>query len=53
MLIGFFLRLKNSGVPVTVKEFLLLLKEWAHGLAIASLEDFYQQARTTLVKKEK
>ncbi len=53
MLIGFFLRLKNSGVPVTVKEFLLLLKALEHGLAFASLEDFYHLARTTLVKDEK
>jgi uncharacterized protein with von Willebrand factor type A (vWA) domain len=53
MLIEFFLKLKEGGLPVSVKEFLTLLsaleKEVVHG----SVEDFYYLARTCLVKDEK
>ncbi|MGE4633940.1 MAG: hypothetical protein AAEI92_01130 [Arenicellales bacterium] len=53
MLINFFQALKNTGVPVSVKEYLVLLEAVKAGLAFASVDDFYLLARTCLVKDEK
>lgn len=52
MLIAFFFALRSGGVPVTLREFLALLEGLQHGLAFASLDDFYYLARLTLVKNE-
>ena len=53
MLINFFQTLKNAGMPVSVKEYLVLLEAVKAGLAFASVDDFYLLARTCLVKDEK
>ena len=53
MLIDFFLRLKRGGVPVSTKEFLLLLDGLRQHVAGTSIDDFYFLARTSLVKDEK
>jgi len=53
VLINFFQTLKNTGVPVSVKEYLVLLEAVKAGLVVASVDDFYLLARTCLVKDEK
>ena len=53
MLINFFQTLKNTGMPVSVKEYLVFLEAVKAGLAFASVDDFYLLARTCLVKDEK
>ena len=53
MLVNFFYSLRNGSVPVTVKEFLMLLEALEKGLAYGSVDDFYLLARTCLIKDEK
>ena len=53
MLIEFFLKLKAGGVPVSIKEFLMLLQAFEKQVIFGSVEDFYHLARTCLVKDEK
>src|SRR5688500_16782508 len=53
MLIEFFLKLKEGGVPVSVKEFLVLIEAMAKRVAFGSMEEFYHLARAALVKDEK
>lgn len=53
MLINFFYTLKNAGVPVSIKELLVLLEAMQQHLAFGSIDDFYVLARTCLVKDEK
>ena len=53
MLIEFFLKLKQGGVPVSIKEFLVLLQAFEKQVIFGSVEDFYHLARTCLVKDEK
>ena len=53
MLIEFFLKLKEGGVPVSIKEFLTLIEALEKRVAFGSMEDFYYLARTCLVKDEK
>jgi uncharacterized protein len=53
MLIEFFLKLKEGGVPASVKEFLTLVEALAKRVAFGSTEEFYYLARTALVKDEK
>jgi uncharacterized protein with von Willebrand factor type A (vWA) domain len=48
----FFFLLRFYGVPVTVTEWLALMRALALGLAPASLEQFYAVARSVLVKSE-
>jgi hypothetical protein len=52
MLVTFFLSLKKAGVPVSVREFLVLLEAMTRGLAFGSIDDFYRLSRTSLVKDE-
>ena len=52
MLIDFFLKLKSAKVPVTTKEYLMLIEGMQKGVAGASIDDFYYFARTCLVKDE-
>lgn len=52
MFIGFFILLKTYGLPVTLKEFLVLLEALQDGLADFKMENFYHLSRTILVKKE-
>jgi uncharacterized protein with von Willebrand factor type A (vWA) domain len=53
MLIEFFLKVKEGGVPVSVREFLTLLEALEKRVIFGSLDDFYYLARTCLVKDEK
>lgn len=53
MLIAFFLHLKDSKLPVSTKEFLLLLEALEQHVVAYNLDDFYLLARATLIKDEK
>src|ERR671919_1191367 len=53
MLIEFFLKLKQGGVPASIREFLTLLEALKEEVAFGNVEDFYYLARTCLVKDEK
>ena len=53
MLVGFFYSLKNGGVPVSIKEFMMLLEAMESKLAFGSIDEFYLLSRTCLVKDEK
>lgn len=52
MLIDFFFTLKDAKIPVSIKEFLLLLEALQKDVIGASLDDFYFLSRITLVKDE-
>ncbi|MFZ5558528.1 MAG: vWA domain-containing protein [Pseudomonadota bacterium] len=52
MLIGFFFALKEHRVPVTIREFLVLLEGLKRGLAHGSVDEFYFLSRAALVKDE-
>lgn len=52
MLIDFFFTLKRAKIPVSIKEFLMLLEALQNGIANLSLDEFYFLARTILVKDE-
>ena len=52
MLIDFYFTLKDAKVPVSIKEFLLLLEALQKNVIAQSLDDFYYLARITLVKYE-
>src|SRR6188474_154701 len=59
MLIDFFYTLRGAKLPVSVKEYLVLLEALKAGVVgpesegAHSLDDFYYLARTSLVKDEK
>ena len=53
MLINLFYHLRKSGVPVTIKELLILLEALQARLAFCSADEFYLLARTCLIKDEK
>lgn len=53
MLINFFYLLKQTGVPVSIKELLMLLGALEKRLAFCNIDDFYLLARLCLVKDEK
>src|ERR671914_314230 len=53
MLIEFFLKVKQGGVPVSIREFLTLLEAMQKEVAFGNVDDFYYLARTCLVKDEK
>jgi hypothetical protein len=53
MLVSFFFGLRQSGVPVTITEFLTLLEALRARVAWVSAQDFYYLARTCLVKDER
>ena len=52
MLIDFFFTLKDAKIPVSIKEFLVLLEAMQKNVIEPSLDDFYYLSRTTLVKDE-
>jgi uncharacterized protein with von Willebrand factor type A (vWA) domain len=52
MLIDFFFTLKDAKIPVSIKEFLILLEAMQKNVISPSLDDFYYLSRTTLVKDE-
>jgi uncharacterized protein len=53
VLIEFFLKLKEGGVPASIREFLTLIEALQKQVAFGYVEDFYYLARTCLVKDEK
>ncbi|GGC72764.1 vWA domain-containing protein [Undibacterium terreum] len=52
MLIDFFFTLKDAKIPVSIKEFLMLLEAMEKGLVSMSMDDFYFLSRTIMVKDE-
>ena len=52
MLIDFFFTLKSAKIPVSIKEFLVLLEALEKQVIAPSLDDFYYLSRITLVKDE-
>ena len=52
MLIDFFLHLKSARLPVSTREFLMLLEALEARVVSLSLDDFYTLARTCLIKDE-
>ena len=52
MFISFFLKLRQQGLPVSIKEYLHLLEALDRDVTGPSLEDFYYLARATLIKHE-
>ncbi len=53
MLVGFFFELRRARLPVSLREFLMLLEALSQELHGYSLENFYYLARTALVKDER
>ena len=53
MFINFFFELKGGGVPVSIKEYLMLLEALQAGCANYSVDDFYFLSRSVFVKDEK
>ncbi len=52
MLIDFFFTLKDAKIPVSIKEFLILLEAMQKNVITPSLDDFYFLSRIALVKDE-
>jgi hypothetical protein len=52
VLTDFFFKLKQGGVPVSIKEFLTLIEALRKHVIGGSLDEFYYLARVTLVKDE-
>eukprot|EP01037_Dinobryon_pediforme_P034103 gene34103-39875_t len=52
MFVSFLTELKSAGIPVSLREYLLLLEALSADLADKRVEDFYYLARTSLVKDE-
>jgi uncharacterized protein with von Willebrand factor type A (vWA) domain len=52
VLIDFFFTLKDAKIPVSIKEFLILLEAMQKHVGSPSLDDFYYLSRMTLVKDE-
>jgi uncharacterized protein with von Willebrand factor type A (vWA) domain len=50
---GFFLSLRQGGVPVSLREYLTLIEAVGRGLAAFDVEGFYHLARAALVKDER
>jgi hypothetical protein len=53
VLIGFYNSLRNGGVPVSIREYLDLLRALRERLAFADMDAFYYLSRAVLVKDEK
>tara|TARA_R110002072_G_scaffold3830_4_gene27291 strand:+ start:43003 stop:44409 length:1407 start_codon:yes stop_codon:yes gene_type:complete len=53
MLLGFFERLREYGVPVSTREILDCLNLFEHRILQFAIDDFYYLSRTSLVKDEK
>jgi uncharacterized protein len=52
LLTDFFLKLREGGVPASVKEYLTLMEALAKHVTSGSLDEFYYLSRTCLVKDE-
>lgn len=53
MLLNFYQSIRQSQIPVSIKEYLVLLEALQQRLAFADMDDFYLLARTCLIKDEK
>lgn len=53
MFLNLFFELKEAKVPVSLKEYLLLMEAMDKGVAQYSLTDFYYLARSALIKDER
>jgi uncharacterized protein with von Willebrand factor type A (vWA) domain len=53
MFVGFFLGLREAGVPVSLREYLTLLEAVEAGVAGFDVEAFYYVSRASLVKDER
>src|SRR6185312_5534145 len=53
MFMRFFTELRQAKVPVTLKEYLVLMEALDKGVIDRTVEDFYYLSRTALVKDEK
>ncbi|RPH58311.1 MAG: hypothetical protein EHM83_17615, partial [Burkholderiales bacterium] len=53
MLIDFFLHLRHAKLPVSIKEYLLLLEAMREHVIGPSIDDFYYLSRAALVKDER
>ena len=53
MFLTFFSELRRAGLPVTLKEYLLLMEGLDADLAGRRVEDFYYLARASLIKDER
>ncbi len=53
MFVPFFENLRNSGIPVSLREYLTFLEAMKAGLATYDVEAFYYLARTAMVKDER
>ena len=53
MLIDFFFTLKEFSVPVSIKEYLVMIEALKQHVAYCSVDEFYYLGRTCLVKDEK
>jgi len=53
MFVDFFYELRNIKIPVTIREYLMLLEALEQGVSGESVDDFYYLARSALVKDER
>src|SRR5688572_23039084 len=53
MFLNFFYELKKAKVPVSLKEWLMLIEALEAGCANYSVDDFYYLSRSALVKDER
>jgi uncharacterized protein with von Willebrand factor type A (vWA) domain len=53
MLIPFFFKVREAGIPATITEYLTLMEGLQRHVARYSIEDFYVLARVSLVKDER
>lgn len=53
MFIDFFHQLKAANIPVTLKEYLILMEAMEAGIAEGKVENFYYLSRLSLVKDER
>ncbi len=53
MFLGFFRELRQAQIPVTLKEYLMLMEAMQADLANKRIEDFYYLARAALIKDER
>ena len=53
MFVDFFLKLREARVPVSLREYLTLVKAVEAGLANFDVRDFYYLSRATMVKDER
>lgn len=53
MFVDFFYELREARIPVTLREYLMMLEAMESGVCGASVDDFYYLARVSLIKDEK